>query len=204
MKHLLPAIQKALFLVLGCILFRLLSSLFPEVIPNISPLMAVAFVGSMYLPARWGWLVGPATLLVTDLAFTSLNYQSQGAMFSWWTPISMLIYALAGGLGIFIARHKSLGKIAAGSVLCSTLFYVAANTFAWAIYQLPTVASGYPASLAGWWQANTVGLPGWPPTWVFLRNGIAGDLFFAFVLLLILDRGLLFATKSARVSPHAA
>ena len=45
---------------------------------------------------------------------------------------------------------------------------------------------GYAASLAGWWQAITVGLAGYQPTWHFLRNGMAGDL--CFVLLLFLDR----------------
>ena len=204
MKQQWPALQKALLLVLGCIGFRLLSSLFPDVIPDISPLMAVAFVGAMYLPVRWGWLVGPSTLLITELAFLKINYVSEGAMFSWWTPISLLFYMLVGGLGVLLARHKSLGKIAAGSVLCSTLFYVSANTYSWAIYLQPTSNPGYPFSLAGWWQANTVGLPGWVPTWVFLRNGISGDLFFAFLLLLILDRGLLFAGRSASVLSRAA
>jgi hypothetical protein len=198
------ALYRALFLVLGCICFRLLGSAFPAAMPNVSPMIAVAFVGAIYLPRAWGWLVGPATLLVTDLAFLSVNYRTEGSMFSAWTLASFFFYALVGGLGVSIAGHKSLVKIAAGSVLCSVVFYVMANTFAWWGNSNPAIVPSYAPTLAGWWQANTVGLPGWVPTWTFLRNGVAGDLFFCFVLLLILDRALLWHRSPAAVAGRAA
>jgi hypothetical protein len=204
MKREFSPVHLALILVLACVIFRLLSSELPNLIPNISPLMAVAYIGAMYLPLRWGWLVGPATLVLTDLAFTQLNLQAGAPMFSWWTAISLVIYASAGGLGLLLARNKSLVKIISGSVLLSLLFYVIANTFAWAGGAATAVNPGYPATFAGWWQANTVGLPGWEPTWHFLRNSVTGDLFFAFVLLLVLDRGLLFGHAPAKAAPRLA
>jgi len=206
MKRELSPIHLALILILGCITFRLLSSLLPDFIPNISPLMAIAYVGAMYLPRRWGWLVGPVALLLTDLAFVRVNYltDGSGSMFSWWTVISLGIYAAVGGLGILIARHKTLTRIAGGSLACSLLFYVASNTFSWWHDVVVKMTPGYSPTMAGWWQANTVGLPGYTPTWLFLRNGMAGDLFFVFVLLLLLDRGLLFGQAPARTAPRAA
>jgi hypothetical protein len=206
MKRELSPFYMALILVLGCVTFRLLSSKYPELIPNISPLMAIAFVGAMYLPRRWGWLVGPATLVLTELAFLRVNYltDGSGSMFSWMTVISLGIYAAAGGLGILIARRKSLTKIISGSLACSLLFYVASNTFSWWHDVVVQMTPGYPATLAGWWQANTIGLAGYPPTWLFLRNGMAGDLFFVFLLLLALDRGLLFGRAAAKTVPHTA
>src|SRR5277367_4469004 len=113
MKRELSPIHLALFLILGCVLLRLLGNTFPEAIPNVSPLLALAYVGAMYLPRRWGWLVGPVALLITDLAFLRVNYLTDGSgtMFSWWTVISLVIYAVAGGLGILIAQRKSLTKI---------------------------------------------------------------------------------------------
>ncbi len=66
------------------------------------------------------------------------------------------------------------------------------------------MSPGYPATLAGWWQANTVGLPDYVPTWVFLRNGMAGDLFFVLLLLLVLDRGLLWSQSHAKTAPRMA
>ena len=138
----------------------------------------------MYLPRAWGWLIGPAAMFITEIAFLPVNYRVEGSMFSAWTLGSMFFYALVGCLGILIARNKSLGKIAAGSIACSVIFYLAANTCAWWGNSNPAIMPSYAPNLAGWWQANTVGLPGWNPTWTFLRNGVLGDLFFAFVLLL--------------------
>jgi hypothetical protein len=206
MKRQFSPVYLALILILGCVTFRLLSSNFPEFIPNISPLMAIAFVGAMYLPRRWGWLVGPSTLVITEMAFLQVNYRTDGSgsMLSWWTLLSIGIYAVAGGLGILISRRKSRTKIISGSLACSLVFYVAANTFSWFHDVVIHMTPGYPASLVGWWMANTVGLPGYTPTWMFLRNGMAGDLFFAFLLLLVLDRGLLFGRSPAKTTPHMA
>lgn len=206
MKRQLSPYYTALVLILACVTLRLLSNKFPEIIPNISPLMALAYVGAMYFPRRWGWLVGPFTFILTDMAFLQVNYRTDGSgsMFSWWTAISLGIYALAGGLGILIARHKSLAKIIGGSIGCSLLFYVAANTFSWWHDIVVKMTPGYSATFAGWWQANTVGLPGYEPTWLFLRNGVAGDLFFVFVLLLVLDRGFLLGQAPARATARTA
>jgi hypothetical protein len=204
MKREISPVYTALYLVLGCILFRLLSSHYPELIPNISPLMAVSFVGAMVSPPRWGWLVGASTLLVTDVAFVELNRHAGSSMFSWWTLVSVVVYAAAGGLGILISKKKSFTRIIAGSMSLSLLFYVVANTFAWAGGAATAANPGYAHTLAGWWQANTVGLPGYVPTWTFLRNAMAGDLFFVFVLLVVLDRGFLLAQAPAKSTARLA
>src|SRR5277367_6924832 len=113
MKREFSPVILTLFLVLGGVVLRLMGSEHPNFLPNVSPLMALAYVGAMYLPRRWGWLVGPVALLITDLAFLRVNYLTDGSgtMFSWWTVISLVIYAVAGGLGILIAQRKSLTKI---------------------------------------------------------------------------------------------
>jgi hypothetical protein len=184
-------VYRALFLVLGCICYRLISGAFPTALPNISPMIAVALVGAMYLPRAWGWLIGPVVLLVTDAAFLAMNERAVGHMFSSWTLISLAFYTLAGGLGLLMARRKSLPALAAGSIVSSLTFYVLANTFTWWSGAGTPESSSYTLNWAGWWQANTVGLPGWQPTWTFLRNGLLGDLFFCGVLVAIFDRELL-------------
>jgi hypothetical protein len=206
MKREFPPVYLALILILGCVVLRVLNNAYPDLVPNVSPLMAIAFVGAIYLPRRWGWLVGPVTLLLTDLAFVKSNALTggSGSMFSSWTFVSFAFYAAAGGFGGWIATRKSLGKIIAGSLLCSLLFYVVSNTFSFWYDLRIGLTPGYPATWAGWWQANTVGLAQFEPTWHFLRNGMLGDLFFAMVLLLVLDRGLLFGQAPARTAPHAA
>jgi hypothetical protein len=78
------------------------------------------------------------------------------------------------------------------------LFYFASNTLAWAH------DPDYAKSLAGWWQANTVGLPGYPPTWTFLRNALAGDMVFVVLLWLVLDRAFLWGHAPARTAARIA
>jgi hypothetical protein len=206
MKRQSSPVYLALILIVSCILLRLLSNTFPEFMPDLSPLMAISFIGAMYLPRRWGWLVGPAAFALTDLAFLQVNYRTDGSgsMFSWWTIISLAIYAAAGGLGIWIATRKSLTKIVGGSLVCSFVFYVVSNTFSWWHDLVVMMPNSYTPTLAGWVQANTLGIVGYPPTWLFLRNGMLGDLFFAMVLVLILDRGLLLGHASVKATPRAA
>jgi hypothetical protein len=173
--------------------------------------MALAYVGAMYLPRRWGWLLGPIALLLTDVAFLGIDYQTDGTgvMFSRWTLMNFVfvvaLYALASVFGLWIARRKSLARILGGSVVCSVVFYIATNTYAWFfdsfIVRLP---GGYAPTLAGWWQSNTTGVPGYDPSWLFLRNAMAGDLFFALVLLLVLDRAWLFGLVPAKAAPRPA
>jgi hypothetical protein len=183
-------LYRALFLVLGCICYRLLSATHPDLLPNISPMIAVALVGAMYLPRAWGWLIGPAAFVITEAALLTVNYRTEGHMFSSWTAVPLFFYALVGGLGIALARNKSLLKIVAGSILCSVTFYVLTNTLAWWGNSLPTVTPSYAPNWAGWWQANTMGLPGWQPSWTFLRNSMLSDLAFTVALVLAFEPGL--------------
>jgi hypothetical protein len=112
---------------------------------------------------------------------------------------------LASVFGFWVARGKSLAKILGGSVVCSLAFYVATNTYSWFFDSLIVhLQGGYAPTFAGWFQANTTGVPGYDPAWMFLRNGIAGDLFFALALLLVLDRALLFGHSSAKAAPRMA
>jgi hypothetical protein len=191
MKQDRSSLYRALFLILGCIVYRLASGMHPEALPNISPMIAVALVGTMYLPRAWGWLIAPVAFVVTELAFLATNHRADGFTLSWSTLAFLVFYVLVGRLGLALARNKSLLKVVAGSIVCSLVFYVLGNTFAWLGNSSPMASPSYLPTLSGWWQANTVGLPGWQPTWTFLRNGVLGDLFFAGVLLAIFDRELL-------------
>ena len=185
------SLYRAVFLVLGCVVYRLASGLHPEALPNVSPMIAVALVGTIYLPRAWGWLVAPAAMLISGLAFLTVDQRTEGVMFSWMSLASLGFYALIGLQALALSRNKSLLKIAGASVLCSVIFYLLANTFAWWANSSPAASPAYMPTFAGWWQANTVGFPGWQPTWTFLRNGVLGDLFFAGMLLAIFDRELL-------------
>lgn len=212
MKRDFPPFYLALILVVGCILFRLLMANphLAELFPNVSPLLAVAFIGAMYLPRRWGWALVPVTLVITELGFLRVNSLTDGSgtLFSSWTVLALAayvaLYAAISGFGIWIAKARSLPWVIGGSLLCSLLFYVAANTLSWGYDAVTGLNPGYAPTFAGWVQANTVGLPGFMPTWLFLRNGMAGDLFFGMILLFVLDRDLLLGRSSVRTAARMA
>ena len=63
------------------------------------------------------------------------------------------------------------------TTLGSCLFFLFTNTESW--IELP----GYTKTLQGWWQAMTVGLPGYPSTLLFFRNTVLSDLLFTALFL---------------------
>jgi hypothetical protein len=191
MKRDFSSIEVAALLGLGCVAFRLVSGLYPEVVPNVSPLLALSFVAGLYFPRRWGWAVGPAACLVTEVALIPTSLRATGMGVPWFGLMAVAFYLLASAVGRGLAGRKSLGKILAGSVVLSVLFYVGANTFAWGAGVVEHLTTSYAPTWAGWWQANTTGLPGYAPSWTFLRNGVLGDLAFLGVFLLVLDPGML-------------
>ena len=178
MKNQLSSWQLALLLLLACAILRMVADLNPGFLPGFTPLVALAFVGAIYLPHRWSWLVGVAAILVSEAAFLRLNVLSEGMMISSFLLLSLGFYAAMGGMGVLLASRKSLGLLFAGPILGSLVFYLAANTFCWWSSSHSGVLPAYAPNWGGWVQANTTGLPGYVPTWAFLRNGIAGDLVF--------------------------
>jgi hypothetical protein len=86
--------------------------------------------------------------------------------------VALVAYLLIVALGDLIARRPSWVGWLAGSLMASLIFYLLTNTQAW--WFLP----GYEKSWAGWGQALTTGLPGYPPTWTFLRSSVISDLIF--------------------------
>ena len=176
----------ALLLVVGCAVVRLVEGIHPEILAGATPCVAFAFVAGVYLPPRWSWMLGAAVILLSELAFLRWDFLSTGQWFSWMILISLAFYALMGGLGVLLPRRPSLALLFGGPVMGSILFYLGANTLSWWA-SAGSAVYGYPQTLAGWVQANTTGLPGYVPTWTFLRNGLVADVFFTAVLIAIFD-----------------
>ena len=83
-----------------------------------------------------------------------------------------LSYGLLIALGARLKPAAHWLKLVAGGVLGALIFYLISNTAAW--LQL----AAYSKTFAGWLQALTVGLPGYPPTWSFLlKTLMSGGLF---------------------------
>lgn len=152
--------------------FRVLRvDLSPETLPNFSPLMAAALCGAVFIPGMAGLVIPVGALLISD-ALLNLHYGAAlvSSQLFWTLPC----YLIAVGFGWILRGHRTgLWPILGGTLAASVIFYLVTNTGSW------LMIPGYSLSFAGWVQAMTTGLPGYPPTWSFLRNSLAGDLLFA-------------------------
>jgi len=149
--------------------YRVAAAYLPGALPNVAPLMAFALCGGLFLPRLWAWVIPFAALLLSD-ALIDAHYGVP--LFSFGMVATYACYAavIAGGR---LLRHRPLPFAVLGaSLLASVLFYIVTNTVSW------STDPGYAKTAAGWFQALTTGLPGYPPTWLFFRNSAAGDLFF--------------------------
>ncbi len=153
-------------------------------LPGFCPLAALTLCGGWFLPRRLALAAPLAVLLATDLALTTLyGWQPLGGGDAWATAVQMLSrYVVLFALGVWALGMRRNGMMTAGPVLATTLagsviFYAVTNTFSW--LTLP----GYSLSAAGWWQALTTGLPGFPPSWIFFRNALLSDLLYSALML---------------------
>jgi hypothetical protein len=143
----------------------------PDVIPNFSPWLAVAFAGSALMPRHLHWAVWPALLVACDCLL------SRGDMAGMWSVYLCLgVAGLAGGA--LRGRVGGLGVVA-GTAVCSVVFYLVTCTQAWWLNPV------YAQSVAGWLQAVTVGDPAWQPqAWVFGLRSLLSEVGFATLLVL--------------------
>ena len=163
----LPYVGLSLLFVVALV-WRGLAPAHPS-LANSVPLAAMCFGGAFFCGRHWWWV--PAFLLLSTDAALTLFAGNPPSLF---TLCSALFFLGAAWLGS--RRPASLGPLQAwllmlgGSLATCVIFYGLANTSAWAL--MPE----YPKSLAGWWQSQTIGLPGpYPPALAFLRNALVGN-----------------------------
>ncbi len=165
----------AIFLIAFGAFFRVFRlGLFPEA-QNFAPIMAIACCGALFLP---GWLALAAPLGALVLSDLLLNAHYGFPFLSWEVLPRYLCFAIGLASGFAARRfHGAAGPVLGIVAANSILFYLFTNTFSW------IGAAAYPKTLAGLLQSLTVGLPGFPPTWTFLRNSLVSDLLFTGVFL---------------------
>ena len=163
----------ALILILAVTLYRLCYALAgsPGAWANFSPLAAILLCSAAYLPRQFILLIGLGPLLIADLIL-NLHYHQpliDTGMFSRYFCFALILFL--GGL-VRKQHSNKLLFLFASTLIGSALFYLMTNTSTW----ISTAA--YAKTLPGWWQALTIGEPGFPPTLLFFRNTLLSDLFF--------------------------
>ena len=142
-------------------------SRWPGMLPqNFSAAHALLFCAAFWLPGWMGWVLPLATIIVTDILLNVFAYDvtvlDPRLVTNW------MILALFVVLAKWLARRRSYGRVFLGTLFGALLFYLVSNSVSW------MVNSAYAKTIAGWVQALTVGLPGFPPTWVFGLKTLLG------------------------------
>jgi hypothetical protein len=164
------AITLALGFIAFAVAFRLIRATALPDLPNFSPLMAIALCGALVLPGAFAFGAPLLALIGTDIVL-NLHYGAPLLGRDELIRYACFCVGIVSGIGLRRAQAgavATLGVVAANSLL----FYLVTNTGCW------LTSPGYAYSLAGWAQALTVGQPGFPPTWTFLRNSLVSDLLF--------------------------
>jgi len=141
--------------------------LFP---PNFSAFYALAFCGGLYFRGQMAWWLPLGTLAVTDILLNALYYHEP--VLSAYMLVKTLSLVSIVFLGRLFSPRAAWVKLVCGGLLGAVGFYLITNTASW-LYN-----PAYAKTLAGWFQALTSGIPGYPPTWSFFRNTLlSGGLF---------------------------
>ncbi|MEZ5406274.1 MAG: DUF6580 family putative transport protein [Verrucomicrobiia bacterium] len=154
--------------------------------PNFAPLMALSFCAAIYWPGFLAMMIPIGALFISDLW---LNHYYHASLLAWSMLPAYFCYAMAWGLGRWVKYHKFFTTIFTGSLLGSSLFYLITNSISWFAEPL------YAKTAGGWWQAITIGLPSYPPTYLFFKNSLISDLLFTGLFVLTME------LSSKKVSP---
>ena len=143
------------------------ASRWPGMLPqNFSAAHALLFCAAFWLPGWMGWVLPLATIIVTDILLNLFHYNMPVMVPE--LVVNWMILALFVVLAKWLARRRSYGRVFLGTLLGALLFYLVSNTVSWLVNPV------YAKSIAGWVQALTVGLPGFPPTWLFGLKSLLG------------------------------
>ena len=142
-------------------------SRWPGMLPqNFSAAHALLFCAAFWLPGWMGWVLPLATIIVTDILLNVFAYDVtvlDPRLVTNWMILALFVF-----LAKWLARRRSYGRVFLGTLFGALLFYLVSNSVSW------MVNPGYAKTVAGWVQALTVGLPGFPPTWMFGLKTLLG------------------------------
>lgn len=187
----------AILLTLALVFYRVIAAFYGDSagLSNFSPMAAVVLCSAIFLPMRIALPLAFGSLLISDIIL-NMHY-GVGADIGFFAKYAA--FALVFAFGTWYRRKSTpaLPGIFASVLGGAIVFYLISNTGAW------ITSPAYAKTFGGWLQALTVGVPGFPPTWTFFRNSLAGDLVFT-TLFVLCVRPVLFGMKRQTESPLPA
>jgi hypothetical protein len=176
----------ALLLTFAALLYRLLFILagVPVDWANFSPLASIFLCSGLFLSKKRAALWPALGLIVSDVV---INAHFQAPLLDTRMIPGYFCFGVIFLIGTRLRRQGINGPIPVllAAVSSSIFFYLITNTISWYFdAAIPLSLPLYPKTFAGWVQALTVGHPGLPPTYLFLRNTLVSDLLFTSLFLL--------------------
>ena len=141
-----------------------------EALANISPLAALALCGAMLLPLRMAAILTFGTFLISDVV---LNLKYGFAIINVYSLFLLFLFELLYWLGHSLRNKKNIIVLLVSTFFSSIIFYISANTVSFFF------DPGYLKNISGWLMANTTGLPGYPPAWLFGLKSLLSNIIFA-------------------------
>ena len=164
----------AIVLLLVVILYRIFFGIVESAdfggLHNFAPVAAIALCGAAYLPRRLAVALPLVGLLVSDAVLNLVHYHLPLLTFE--IVPHYLALAIISMIGMAFRGRARLLPLLGASFAGSIIFFLITNTGSW------IAAPEYAKTFAGWVQALTTGIPGYPPTWWFYRHTLMSDLFF--------------------------
>jgi len=159
-------------LVIGLIALALAGRVAPHP-DNFTPVLAVALFGGAMLSGGVAYLVPLAAMFASDLLL--------GNSFTGMTVVVYGCFLVAAALGQWLGRDRTWAKTGFAAVGGSLVFYVVTNFAVWITPgDVHQHAALYPRTLDGLIECYWMALP-------FLRNSLAGDLFWTVALFGVFD-----------------
>jgi hypothetical protein len=166
----------AFFFIVAAVILRLMPHL-----PNFAPIAALALFGGTYLNKKYALGVPILAMLISDYLIGFYNP---------WIMLSVYgSFVLIGLIGLWLKKHKTIPNVLGASIFGSIIFFLITNFAVWAVPH-----SMYPHNLQGLLQSYIMGLP-------FLKNTLAGDLFYVATMFGLYELVLWLTLKRRVVCP---
>lgn len=144
------------------------SRLLPH-LPNVTPLTALAlFGGACFADRRLAFALPLAALVLSDLALGAFGGWQEMVLDAH-LEVQYLAFALVVLSGFLLRKAPTVGHVAGGTLLGSTIFFVVSNFGVWAFSAM------YPRTLEGFVACYVAAIP-------FFRNALLGDIGYAALL----------------------
>ncbi len=141
-----------------------------SILPNFSAIGAIALFGAAYLKGAQRFIIPFGAYWVSDLilnnGFYSQYYDSFVVFGNFWVYGAFI---LAGIVGYYILRKRSIVRLVGASFAAAVLFYIITNFGVWA------GGTMYPRNAGGLTACYVAAIP-------FFWNTVLGNLFYGFVL----------------------